>query len=151
MLDKIGLEKEVDARMLMMRMIDRNIHRQSKKCPNADLVLSLGVFLAVAAPCDLWGPGIRDVDERQGVPQSASKILHREATLSANTNIWGKSQTMILRFSLDWHRFTPPSIPSTLNQNKKLTSSHFYKQEQIVLERSARLNLDPGRGDGGDG
>ena len=52
-LDKIGLEKEVDARMLMMRMIDRNIHRQSKKCPNADLVLSLGVFLAAAAPCDL--------------------------------------------------------------------------------------------------
>ena len=25
------------------------------------------------------------------------------------------------------------------------------KQEQIVLERSARLNLDPGRGDKGDG
>ena len=75
-LDKIGLEKEVDARMLMMRMIDRNIHRQSKKCPNADLVLSLGVFLAAAAPCDLWGPGIRDVDERQGVPQSASKCLN---------------------------------------------------------------------------
>ena len=25
------------------------------------------------------------------------------------------------------------------------------KQERIVLERSARLNLDPGRGDGGDG
>ena len=24
------------------------------------------------------------------------------------------------------------------------------KQEQIVLERSARLNLDPGRGDQGD-
>ena len=25
------------------------------------------------------------------------------------------------------------------------------KQEGIVLERSARLNLNPGRGDGGDG
>ena len=50
MLDKIGLEKEVDAKMLMMRMIDRNIHRQSKKCPNADLVLSLGVFLAAGEP-----------------------------------------------------------------------------------------------------
>ena len=108
MLDKIGLEKEVDARMLMMRMIDRNIHRQSKKCPNADLVLSLGVFLAAAAPCDLWGPGIRDVDERQGVPQSASKILHREATLSANTNIWGKSQTMIVRYFV---RITPFYTP----------------------------------------
>ena len=24
------------------------------------------------------------------------------------------------------------------------------KQEQIVLKRSARLNLDPGRGEGGD-
>ena len=26
-----------------------------------------------------------------------------------------------------------------------------FKQEQIVLEKSARLNLDPGRGDLGDG
>ena len=34
------------------------------------------------------------------VPQSASMILHREATLYANTNIWGKSQTMIV-FLLD--------------------------------------------------
>ena len=29
---------------------------------------------------------------------------------------------------------------------------HIYnKQEQIVLKRSARLNLDPGKGDKGDG
>ena len=78
------------------------------------------------------------------MPQSASMILHREATLSANTNIWGQSQTMIVRFFLlDLHRFTPPSIPHL--QAILL----FYKQEQIVLERSARLNLDPGRGDGG--
>ena len=32
------------------------------------------------------------------VPQSASMILHREATLCANTNIWGKSQTMVVFF-----------------------------------------------------
>ena len=32
-----------------------------------------------------------------------------------------------------------------------LISKDVVKQEQIVLERSARLNLDPGRGDEGDG
>ena len=82
-LDKIGLEKEVDARMLMMRMIDRNIHRQSKKCPNADLVLSLGVFLAAGAPCVTRCVRVSGM---LGVP------LWGEASLSANFKIWETSQ-----------------------------------------------------------
>ena len=48
------------------------------------------------------------------VPQSASMILHREATLSANTNIWGKSHTMNLRFFCEidtvLHFLQPPQF-----------------------------------------
>ena len=48
------------------------------------------------------------------VPQSASMILHRKATLSANTNIWGKSHTMNLRFFCEidtvLHFLQPPQF-----------------------------------------
>ena len=43
--------------------------------------------------------------------------------------------------------FPKDSEKSVLFFNQQFPSLQQYKQEQIVLKRSARLNLDPGRGD----
>ena len=46
--------------------------------------------------------------------------------------------------------FGPSEWFLEVSEGFKIFKSEFCKQEQIVLERSARLNLDPGRGDNGD-
>ena len=46
---------------------------------------------------------------------------------------------------VEWMQLTQIRFGSNLEQMHKQL-----KQERIVLEKSARMNLDPGRGDGGN-
>ena len=47
-----------------------------------------------------------------------------------------------------WHNLDTSSQSTSIDMTSDASEAYYHtKQEQIVLERSARLNLDPGRGD----